>query len=156
MELLISAAVWIALTVVGLKVFFWARKRNKAAKTAWRRRMGLILFFLPVLLFLGRFLLPEPVQPVIRGISIANAYMDQGLKWVIGAAKQEAPGVFSLAVTPVVYALFYTALGILIGWPLDALKKARAGDEPKQEQPADGAEPPPADGAEPPPADAPA
>lgn len=129
MDTLISAVVWVALLIAGLKLFFWARKRNKAAKTAWRRRMGLILFFLPVLLFLGRVFLPEPVQPVIQGISKANAAVDAGLKWVIGAAKSEVAGVFSLAVTPIAYAVFYTLLGILIGWPLDALKKARSGGE---------------------------
>ena len=70
MDLIIQLIVQIALLVVGWKLWRWAKKRKKAAKSVWRRRFTALFFVSPMVLWiLGLFLSDNPVFETIAVLS---------------------------------------------------------------------------------------
>ncbi len=134
LELLLGAAVRLALLVGAVKLFVWARRREKAARTRWRRRVGLTLFLLPLILWVAELLLPDALQPLVAALRAVERGIDAGLAYVIGKGQQELQGIWRLAVKPMVYAGFYGGAGVLIGWPLDALRARREAREAEAAQ----------------------
>lgn len=131
MELLVSIAVRIALLVLAWKVWRWAS--TVGAKVRWRRRIALALFLLPLLVFAAEVVLPTEKEAVLAPLKAVDEKLDQLIAWLLGLT-DEAPGLFGLALRPLVYAAVYGGIGLLIGWPLDRLSGKKPEEEEEEEE----------------------
>jgi len=120
-ELALRIVVWVVLFVGAIKLFLWARRLKSAANTKWRRRVGLLFFVLPVLLWVAEGLLPAAQIAPLRALGWVKDLLDAAIAAIVGAADGNVTGVWSWAVKPVAYAVVYGGAGLLIGWPLDRL-----------------------------------
>lgn len=127
MELLVGLAVRIALVVVAWKVWRWSR--SLSARVRWRRRISLVLFVAPLLVWLLGLVLPSEAQGALQAAGAVNAWIDRLLRALLGLTDQVG-GLLGVALRPLAYAAVYFGLGLLIGWPLDRLT-AKPGDEQK-------------------------
>lgn len=135
---------------LAFKVWRWSRRQASASRTVWRRRVGLLFFFGPILLTIGRAIrLPDVVLLPLQVIAWANQGIDALLGTLVGLTREHLDGMWAAAVKPLCYAAVYGGLGVLIGWPLDRLQAkrdaAQRGEEP---EPSDDAEFPPPSAAE--------
>ena len=134
MQLIVPLIVQVALLIGGWKLWRWAKKREKASKTQWRRRFTALFFVSPMVLWVATAVLPE--NDVLNLLSFLNDLLDAGIAWTIGTVKEgldEVGGIGVLAVKPVLHSIVYALLGAALGWPLDRMraKKAEAEGEPQ-------------------------
>ena len=124
MQALVGAVVQIAMVIAALKLYFYARRKAKESRKSWRnskwrRRCGLLLFLLPLLLWVASWLLPEALQPAVEALRVLNRALDRLIAGGQNLARQELGGIWGLVAKPILVALVYTLAGVLIGWPLD-------------------------------------
>jgi hypothetical protein len=133
MELLVAVAVRIALFIAAIKLWRWARRLSASAETRWRRRCGLIFFLAPILLWIGKSLLPlEFLWPLVAIVWV-NARIDSALEALLAHSEKNLSGLWLVAVRPLCYALVYAIAGFLVGWPIDRLLR-RGGKEEEGEE----------------------
>ena len=122
MQLIIPLIMQIALLVGGWKLWRWAKKREKAAKTTWRRRFTALFFISPMLLWVLTAIFSD--NQLLQGISFLSTNLDKGVDWLVGSAEEAAKSVGAmgvLAVKPVIKSVVYALLGTVVGWPMDKL-----------------------------------
>ena len=129
LEVLVSAAVNVALFVLAVKVWLWSRKQAKLAATAWRRRVGLLFFLLPIVAVLLEWLvrvtgLPDVALAPVNVLMAIREGINWALERLVGLTK-EGGTLWSIALRPLCYTVVYGGVGVLIGWPLDRLAQAR-------------------------------
>lgn len=129
MELLVSLAVRIALLVAAWRLWRWARAVG--ARVRWRRRISLALFLLPIVAWTVELLLPAGAEGLVAPLRALDRGLDRLIAWLLGLTA-EAPGLFGLALRPLVYAAVYGGIGLLIGWPLD--RRGAEREEPEAEE----------------------
>lgn len=123
MKLIIPLVVNVALLFLWGKLYLWSRRRRGAARLVWRRRVGSLLFFLPLLLWVAGLVLPEAARPLLEAAGAVSKALDAALAWLTGQVEAELTGAWALAVKPLVYALVYGLAGVVLGWPLDRLRR---------------------------------
>jgi hypothetical protein len=131
--------VQVALLFLAFKIWRKAKARERAGKTKWRRRMGLLLFVAPFLLWIAGLILPEVLQGPVKFFTALTDGLDKWIGFTIGSAesqldKRNIGALFQLSVKPIVHAVVYGGLGVLIGWPMDTLRKEPE-EEPETETP---------------------
>lgn len=129
MTLIVPLIVQIVLLVGGWKLWRWAKKREKAAKTTWRRRFTALFFVSPMLLWILSAFFKD--NQIIQAISFLSANLDKGVDWVVGSTEEaldKVGAIGALAVKPVVHSIVYALLGTMLGWPLDRFKGKSEGE----------------------------
>ncbi len=117
---LISIAVHIALAYAAFKLWRWTRGLRNAPQTAWRRRLGIAFFVLPLVVWIAHALLPAALLTPLEGLLWLDRWL-RGLQHeLLAAIGQRLGALWRLALAPLVYALVYGAVGVAIGWCLDA------------------------------------
>ena len=142
MTFIVELFVQIALLFLGWKLWRWAKAKQRAGKTKWRRRMGLVLYLAPFLLWVAGWLLPDALQGPVEYFDSLSAGLDKWVGRTITATeetlkKRDVGTLFQMAVKPIVLAVVYGGLGVCIGWPMDKLraKKEDAEGTAEAEQP---------------------
>lgn len=125
MELLVGLAVRVALVVVAWKVWRWSR--SLSGRVRWRRRISLILFVAPLLVWLIGLALPSEAQGALQAVGLVNVWIDRLLQALLGLTEQVG-GLLGVALRPLAYAAVYFGIGLLIGWPLDKLTAPEEGE----------------------------
>jgi EamA domain-containing membrane protein RarD len=128
MEFFVAVGVRLALLVVAWKLWRWSSQLS--ARVRWRRRISLGLFFAPLVIWLLGLILPTELQSALKAVAFLNAWIDDLLRMGLGLTT-EVGGLLGVALRPLVYAVVYGGLGLLIGWPLDRMS-AKPGDEHKK------------------------
>lgn len=127
MELLIGIAARVVLLVAAWKLWRWSS--GVAARVRWRRRISLLLFLWPMVLWGLGLVLPEAFQGPLGALGQVQAGIDWVLARLLGLTA-EVGGLLGAALRPLCYAAVYGGLGFLIGWPLDRRSARRAEEEP--------------------------
>lgn len=134
MTFVVELFVQVALLFLGWKLWRWAKSNHRAGKTKWRRRMGLLLYLAPFLLWVASWLLPDALQGPVELFSALSAGLDKWVGFTISSTegmleKRNVGTLFQMAVKPIVHAVVYGGLGVLIGWPIDKLRASKDDEE---------------------------
>jgi hypothetical protein len=122
-EVLIGLGIRVALLYAGIRIFLWARRLKNASGTAWRRRVGLVFFLAPILLWLGQLVLPEALLVPLTLLVSVHEGMQLVLAGLLDAVEHSLGQLWLVALSPLCYALVYGVAGVLVGWPIDALRR---------------------------------
>ena len=93
--------------------------------------MGLLLFCAPLLVWIGEAILPDAFVVPLQLFDQIGKAIDAGIAKLTSATREEieqASGMGLLALKPLLNAVAYTAVGCILGWPLDALANKKKGE----------------------------
>ncbi len=117
MQILAYIFVYVFLFYVGIKFYFWGRKQEmNQLQMKWRRRLTLLFFFSPIIVFLLK-LAPLP-ENVIQWVKHLLSILDYSLAWC-ETLLRPILGAGYIFTKPAITAFFYGLLGFLLGLPLD-------------------------------------
>ena len=108
---------YIVLFFLAIRFFFWGRKQEKKHVPRWGRRLTILFFISPLLIYFADKLLPIPDEG-IRILRLIIKYMDYPVIFIYENVKEHL-GWWAWFAKPAIAALFYGTIGFLIGSIID-------------------------------------